>query len=164
MAQLRMLDQLNNPTNQDGEEGIGGLVGPNPANLVRIQGNGMPGGPDGPGPQSANSGQTPRERQPQNGQFNGQIGGGNATSAPAMPKAPTPKAGAVNPMQASGSLGGGAPPQLRTFAPMTPTGGQGGLMGSMGGLQGGGLGNAFDPTSNEKGQSILELLKMLGKG
>ena len=83
--------------------------------------------------------------------------GGGSNVAPRQPAEPTPMAGAT--MQA---------PSPQMFEPMgresnvrlTSSMG-GGLYGKSGGLQGGGLGVPFDPTSNAQSDPISTLLQLL---
>jgi hypothetical protein len=104
----------------------------------------------------------PRER-PSGG------GGGGTAVAPRRPSEPTSQAGSQfsNPQP----LGPAAQQGVLPFAPMpqanvgsfaTPN--QGGLYGSAGGLQGGGLGVPFDPISDAASDPISGLLELLMQG
>lgn len=106
---------------------------------------------------NSRSGEKPRDRTDD--------GGGGSIATPRQPDKATPHTNSTM-MATSGSIGG---PRLRPFQPMADSGtggwqGSGGLFGSLGGLQGGGLGRPLDPTVNEQ-SSISDLIKMLlGRG
>jgi hypothetical protein len=112
-------------------------------------------------------------------------------AAPSRPKTPTPMAGSVSQAEpgatASGDMMAGGEPSGGMTAPTTEPGPMlfepmpgpdpnafvaplssklrsGGMFGSMGGLQGGGLGMPFDPTANEQSDPISTLLQLLKAG
>lgn len=95
------------------------------------------------------AGTSPRENPTLGGGVNMRSPGGQAT--PGRPMSPTPMAGSVMPFQPMGS-----PSPASLTRPRS-----GNLYGSMGGLQGGGLGLPLDPTSNQKSDPISTLLQLL---
>jgi hypothetical protein len=82
-----------------------------------------------------------------------QPGGGQAT--PGRPMEPSPMAGGVSPGPMPFKPMGAPSPVSLTKAP------RGNLYGSMGGLQGGGLGLPLDPVSDQKSDPISSLIQML---
>jgi hypothetical protein len=111
----------------------------------------------GPGPEGgARGGESPRERGATMGAppMGGNTGG-QPTSMP--PMAPSPVAGQG--LVPSAPLPGPNPQALTSTLR-----GSGGMFGSQGGLQGGGFGLPFDPTSNQESDPISSLLKLLQKG
>lgn len=137
------------------EEGPGGFEGP----------AAPPPGPTSPAPPGddglfwdgapSRQGMTPRE----NPTLRAPSGAG---AAPPMPKSPSPQAGSVS------TAGMGSTEGVMPFAPMGGTPNvrlakpsSQGLYGSLGGLQGGGLGLPLDPTSNQQSDPISTLIQML---
>jgi hypothetical protein len=85
-------------------------------------------------------------------------GGMNAQAAPQRPEEPTPMAGSTQ----MGSSEGVLPFQpMGGPSPSTLAKPQSSLFGSMGGLQGGGLGVPLDPTPNAASDPITNLIQML---
>jgi hypothetical protein len=99
----------------------------------------------GGGEPGARGGQGPRENFP----------GGGGTATPTRPMTPTPISGGP-PVQVTPPIPGPSPASLTSTLR-----GRGGVYGSQGGLQGGGFGLPFDPTSNQKSDPISDLLKQL---
>jgi hypothetical protein len=164
-----------------GGEEEGGLIQPEPPDdILRIV-DGVGGtveDPILPDYANARDSQTSRLRQPSSSS-GGALGMGRAT--PARPRTPTPMAGSVS--ESGGpqmGMGGGVMP----FEPLGDMGDEafasaGGIgagvmggpgrrgpsmFGSQGGLLGGGLGEAFDPTPDEATDPIDTLLKKLMGG
>lgn len=84
---------------------------------------------------------------------------------PERPKEPTPQAGGVTPGGPSGVIPFQplpSPNAVSSNVALRRPGG--GLLGSLGGLKGGGLGLPFDPMSNQQSPSIDALLNLLKRG
>jgi hypothetical protein len=121
------------------------------------------------------SGESPRERaatpppMPQTSQMRAP---GGSVAAPSKPSSPTPMAGStmlppeqgVTPFEPMNESGGMAPrAQMRNPGMPVAGGGSmsGGLLGSLGGLQGGGLGVPFDPASDQQSDPMSLLMELL---
>jgi hypothetical protein len=101
-------------------------------------------------------------------------GGGESHATPMRPPQPTPEAGSSFQATSGGDTTGQggltpfSPLPQTDYAPLARSGGpgglqsgNGGLFGSLGGLQGGGLGVPLDPTANEQSDPIDTLIKHL---
>lgn len=110
----------------------------------------LPGVTPGVAPPDEGRGEeTPRDRQP---------APGGAT--PRRPMSPSPMTGSTSGLQLFNPMPGPSPVTLANPAKR-------GMFGSLGGLQGGGLGLPLDPTSNVESDPIsglIELLSKLGRG
>ena len=166
MAKLRMMDDLQNPVNDES----GGL-GPAQGDLGNL-GGGVPdyGSPTlipvGDKGLAGRGGTSPFEEfGPMGGGVSRRPAANNEGIAPRRPDQPTPHAGA------SETLGGPMPMPSMAPEPFSPMGmpmtsklarpGGGSLYGSAGGLQGGGLGVPFDPTSDLESDPISTLMMLL---
>lgn len=109
--------------------------------------------PDSKTGKEGRASETPRMRQPQPNQPTGAGPGDGARATPGQPRVPTPVSATpgVLPFKPMPSGGNMAQPRLR------------GLYGSLGGLQGGGLGVPLDPTPNEVSDPLALLAPILAK-
>lgn len=168
MAKMRLKDGNMNPIMEDelgssfpssplggGEDGIHRqVIGPG--------GGSMEGGHNLPDYMPGMASETGRDR----AQL--RMGGmGKGSPTPSRPSTPTPMAGSVQ------GGGGGVIPfepledTLNEGMDLSPIGGEPaklrGLLGSAGGLQGGGLGVPFDPVADEKSDPIALLMELLSQ-